>query len=294
VRRAALLLAGSALAAVACIPSDDSPTLGAAAFTIGVTGKTALAQYEPGFATTDGWRVRWDRILLGFKTMTIGKQGVPDQCQYRGRGELKNVVVDPFVGATQIFDGIQPVDCPDVGIILGPPDGATTLGPGTSPADIVELSVPSPAQAVVRATLFPPASADPPEKIYQLVLRFDDRAPTRFAGCGVLGADAVSGPGEGGVPTRGARIVAGARDQIMVKFAAEALLVLPDRLNTGAIRAELFVQADLLGNGDGIITMDELDGSDAGDNLRALFGGTIRYRIDSGACKAIAPGAPEP
>jgi hypothetical protein len=287
-RRASVFVA--ALLTAACIPADDTPDLGSVKF--------ALGSHGVEFVTADAYRVRFDRIELGFKTMTIGKEGAPDQCAYKGRGATSNAVFDPRIGITQTFNGLNPVNCPDVGVILGPPDGATTIAPGSTSADLVELATPPAAHAIVEATVTP--EANPGAPAVRIKLRFDERSATRFAGCGAR-ADS---------PTRGVQIESGQRALVSVRFAAENLL--RSAIATDAdLRVEPLLVADAFGDRDGTVTMADLDAlplaglgagpfyelsngsrqGSLGTFVRELFSFTIQFRTDSDYCLGIPPPA---
>ena len=118
--RAAFLCAWLGLGALAaCVPADEAVGLGSVQFTFKVSVQTQEGVTET--ETLDRWALRFDRVVLGFKTMTLGRIGDTDICSFRGRGARSDVVFDPRLGVVQTFNGIQPAECPDVGIIFGPP-----------------------------------------------------------------------------------------------------------------------------------------------------------------------------
>src|SRR5690606_33944916 len=111
---------------------------------------------------------------------------VADVCAYRGRGAASDVVFDPRRGLVQSFNGIQPVECPDVGVIFGPPGPATTLGEGASSSELVELATGRPAHALVDATAewATPTGGFTPTRTLAIKLRLDtERTSSRFGGC---------------------------------------------------------------------------------------------------------------
>lgn len=290
-RRAAVL--SIVACAAACVPADESLSLGSVTFTL----KASRAS-DGHFTTADvmndgtiGWNVTFDRLVLGFRTMTIGKVGDEDRCSFRGRGERSDVVFDPRVGLVQTFNGIEPADCEDVGIFLAPPGDTTDVGPGARPSDLFELAGDPPAHALVEAT------ARYHEESFRVRLRFETaRTSSRFGGCSAA--------------TRGIRVLANERQAATVTFVPENLF--RDALGFGAnLRLTPFIEADENGNGDGVATMDEIDalplarlrgfgdfyqlanGTTAGsfgDYLRALFRFTFTYR-ESGACFGNEPGS---
>lgn len=279
------------LLGAACVPADDAIRLGAVGFALGAT--TFTTNGVPSSATADGFAIRFDRIVLGFKTMTVGKVGSLDTCSYRGSAQRADVVFDPRRGIVQVFNGIQPVVCPDVGIIFGPPDGATTLGEGTPSSDLVALASGVPAHAILDATTTSPGGT-----AWAIRLRFDTATTaSRFGGC-QLG------------PVRGVTVLAGQRDDAAVLFGAENLFreYLAD--STAALRGQPFAIADR--DGDHETTMAEIDalplralGEDAyqladgsqsgsfGDYLRQLFRFTVSFRDATGACIGNDPAVPE-
>lgn len=279
------------LLGAACVPADDAIRLGATGFALGTTAFTSNG--VPASATEDGFAIRFDRIVLGFKTMTVGKVGSVDTCSYRGSAQRADVVFDPRRGLQQVFNGIQPVLCPDVGIIFGPPDGATTLGEGTPSSDLVALASGVPAHAIIDATTTSPGGTE-----WAIRLRFDTATTaSRFGGCS-----------RG--PDRGVTVLAGQRDDAAVLFGAENLFreYLAD--NTSALRGQPFAIADA--NGDHVTTMSEIDalplsalGAVAyqlvdgtqdgtfGEYLRQLFRFTVSFRDESGVCIGNDPAVPE-
>ncbi len=295
-----LVLLGLVAAALgACVPADEAVGLGSVQFTFTVSTQTREGVDPTG--TFDGWSVRFDRIVLGFKTMTVGEIGVADVCSYRGRGADADVIFDPRAGLVQTFNGIQPVTCPDVGIIFGPPDNATTPGNGVTSRELVELASGSPAHAIVEATAERERliGGSPNVTTLRILLRFDSlRTSTRFGGCREA--------------TRGVRILEGRRDEVSVRFAAEHLFrnaISP----TAKLRVDPFAESDRDGNG--IVTMAELDdlplpfvagmfgdfyqlpdgtrnGSFA-DYIRALFRFTVMFRTEDGLCVGNEPGSEE-
>jgi hypothetical protein len=236
-------------ALAACVPADEAVGLGGVEFTFTVSKRTSTGLEAS--ETIDGWSIKFDRIVLGFKTMTIGKIGVTDVCAYRGRGAESDVVFDPRVGLIdpdlpvvdrgvaliQSFNGIQPTDCPDVGVIFGSPGPTTVPGAGASVKDIVELASSPPAIAIVEATV------ERASRKHRIKLRFDaERTATRFGGC----REAM----------RGVRIQQKQRDEAFVRFAAEHLF--RDSMSSSAnLKVRPFVDSDI--DGDGVVTMDELD-----------------------------------
>ena len=295
-------LASLACAAVtlsaACVPADEAIGLGSVQFTFTASKGTleGLTEVE----TWDRWSIDFDRVVLGFKTMTIGQIGVADVCSYRGRGAVTDVVFDPRVGLVQTFNGIQPVVCPDVGIIFGAPSDTTTLGNGVGSQDLVDLASGLPAHAIVEATVTQAdRSSNRRDTTLRILLRFDSlRTATRFGGCRAA--------------ARGVRIIEGGRDQASVRFAAEHLF--RDAISpTARLRVRPFAQADREGNDDGIVTMAELDAlplsqifdastyqlpngtrsGSFGDYIRVLFRFSIMFRTDEGLCVGNEPGSEE-
>lgn len=292
----ALVACAALIATAACVPADEAGGLGSVQFSFGATEKT-----EGGISdeeTSDGWSLHFDRVVLGFKTMTIGKIGVSDICAYRGRGATSDVVFDPRIGIVQSFNGIQPAECPDVGIIFGPPGPETTLAGGATSKDLVDLATGVPAHAIVDVTAERrPVSASSAPRTLHIHLRFDStRTATRFGGCRAA--------------TRGVTIFPGERDRATVRFAAEHLFrdaISPD----AALRVDPFRLADT--DMDGVVTMADLENlslnssllfgdgyrlpnSSRGtfaDYVRVLFRFAITFRTDSGVCIGNEPGTDE-
>ncbi len=294
----AVLVLCTVLAAASCVPADEALPLGSAEFTI--TGRGSPRTLADN-VVVDHWSIHVDRFLLAFHTMTIVNLAVADQCSYRGRGAATNVVFDGTVGSVvQAFNGIMPGDCPDVGIRLGPPDDHTVPGEGATADDILSLLGGDPAHALFEATATHASEGDfnfPMAKTIKVSLRFDSaRTASSFGGC----RDAI----------RGARIRPEARDAKFVAFAAEAFF--RNAISSSAqLRFQPYVDADHLGNHDGVVTMDELDllplenagdtfyqlpnGSHAGtfgDYVRAQFMFAVKYG-DGGLCNGIEPGTEE-
>lgn len=294
--RAALLFAiGSCV--TACVPADEALQLGSVAFAFHASAAAheGVREYE---VRDYDWTLRFDRVVLGFKTMTIGKIDEPDACAYRGRGAVSDVVFDPRIGLVQTFNGLAPVGCPDVGVVFGPPGGATGLGGGATSDDIVELASGRPAHAIVEATATQSGGWSTARRdSVQIKLRFaSDRTATRFGGCRSA--------------ARGVRVPAQARERIEVWFAPETLF--REALSaTAQIHVRPFVDADAVwGNDDGVVTMDELDAiplttmagyglgyqladgtrtGSFGDYVRTLFRYTLGFRDEYGFCIGNEP-----
>jgi hypothetical protein len=271
----------------ACVPADDAAGFGSVQFAFKASPGTERS--ERVVLTDDGWLLRFDRVVLGFKTMTIDKIGSTDVCAFRGRGLASDVVFDPRVGLEQTFNGIQAADCPDVGILFGPPGSTTTLGGGATSRDLTDLLADPPAHAIVEATATPvgrfaESVAGPGVRI---LLRFDpSRTTTQFGGCRA--------------GTRGVTIVPGKRDLVSVRFAAERLFRDGTQPNA-ELRIGPFFDAD--SDEDGIVTMKELDafrlndslgGAAAvrtlGDSVRNHFRSAFTFRDEDGVCVGSPPG----
>jgi len=288
-----------ALLVGACVPADEALSLGSVQFTFTASERTVDGL--PSGQTRDQYSVTFDRVVLGFKTMTVGKIGAPDTCSYRGRGAVTDVVFDPRFGLVQTFNGIQPVDCPDVGVIFGAPENTTVPAEGTASNELVALAEGG-FHALVDATATPPPRFGRALEPYKLELRFDPiTTSTRFGGCRAA--------------TKGVRIIAGSRDSATVRFAAENLFR-ETISNSGDIRVAPFAQADAQGNNDHVVTMAELDelqlstiiagdfyqlptearavgasvsSGTFGDFVRFLFRFTLQFR-NEGLCIGNPPG----
>lgn len=254
------VLAVCAIAATAaCVPPDRALPLGSVSFSLRATVRTREGFGEGTFV--DGWTLRVDRALLSFKSMTIGKSDDPDRCSYRGRGAQSNVVFDVREGNVQTFNGILPSDCPDVGLVLGPPDDATVPGAGASVDDLVALAGSPPAHAFIDL------AATRNDERYRVVLRFDTATTSsRFGGCRAA--------------TRGVVVKPNARLEVPVAFAADTFF----RRGFGqgaALFFKPFEDADDLGDGDHVVTMQELDQLPLA-SLRTYPAGDL-YKIDGTA-----------
>jgi hypothetical protein len=298
---------------VGCVPADEGLPLGSAQFTITARGSARVFDKDTkvGDGTiardAESWTIRIDRFVVSFKTMTIVNLLNSDQCAYRGRGALSNILFDGTEGSVvQSFNGIKPGACPDVGLRLGAPDDRTVLGEGGKLEDLISLASGNPGIALVEATATlkgHPAVDEPntnpvpatSDETMHLSLRFDAvRTSTAFGGC----SDGV----------KGARIRPVARHALFVSFAAEVLF--RDRfapvIDNVELRFEPFAKADELGDGDKTITMDELDAmplSAAGSRYqlpggtqRGSFGDYVRaqfqfaVKFGNGHCNGIEPG----
>ena len=294
-RRLALLAVGTG-AMAACVPADEAIGLGSVQFLIRASVPAS------GVETTDKGSVRVDRVVLGFKTMTLGRVGTSD-CAFRGRAADRDVVFDPRFQLTQTFNGIEPAECPDVGIILGPPSAETLLGPGATSSDLVDLASGTPAHAIVEATATRIVSSlmgelDRPTfetETVRIVLRFDpETTSSRFGSCG---------DGELGL-----RVVASSRNVVPVRFSVDLFF------RTGLslehpLRVSPFFEADA--DRDGVVTLEELDGlalarapsrfdeyrlpdgsrtGSFGDYLRLLFRFAFRFGDGNGSCLGHDPG----
>lgn len=294
------LLALALLTAAACVPADGALPTGSAEFTIFTKDEELFIPAERLTRRLRNWNVHFERIRVSFKTMTIGKVGVPEQCSYRGRGARSNVIFDLSRGNIQTFNGIQPGDCPDVGIVFGLPDLATTLGEGMTVDDIGAMLAPPASHVIIEGRATPKDPDDEITRPYRFLLRFDpERTTTTFGGC------------RSEVFRRGVRILPEQRQQARVTFNPVAVLHLGIG---GSPSFEHFAIADDEGNGDGIVTLEELDRltiqrcreialgvSDAclfkerertgtfGDFVRDQLRDTMRFN-DVGPCNGNPPG----
>lgn len=297
-----LVLGGVLAGLSACVPADEALGLGSVQFTVTASNRTKAGIY-PG-ESRDGYRVDFDRVVLGFRTMTVGKVGAPDTCSYRGRGAANDAVfrpLGPSPGLVQTFNGLSPVECPDVGAIFGLPTNATVLDANATSADLVELAERG-LHAIIDATATPSDGSGP----LGIRLRFRPQTTsTRFGGCHEA--------------TRGTRILEGKRDQVTVYFAAENLFR-EAISSTVPFRIAPFAQADARGDADGVATMDEIDDlplsaipsgdfyqvpvsttannvagayPSLGDFVRFLFRFTLLYRTENGLCTGNEPGSQE-
>jgi hypothetical protein len=227
----------AALLLASCVPADHALPLGSLEFDVKGSHTTNEGLPTTFFAPFDEWTVHVKRVLLAFKTVTIGETNNPDKCSYRGRGAISDVVFDPRYGNTQIFNGLEASDCPDVGFVMQSPDGNTVPGAGATGADVVMLAEGNPAHAYVELT------AEKDAQVYEVKLRFDTlKTPSRFGGCTAA--------------EKGVRVVAEKRTTSSIEFAVDAFF--RETLDANAVlRFGPFAGADA--NHDKVITMDELD-----------------------------------
>ena len=223
---------------LACVGKDEALSLGSVSFVLDATLATEQGLGVNAFI--DDWTVKADRIAVSMKTVTIGQSNNPDACSYRGRGAVSNVVFDPRRPVSQVFNGLAPGVCPDVGLILAPPDNQTTPTEGITGDDIVDLASGNPAHALADFT------ATREDDTYRVKLRFDTlRASSHYAGCrSTRGKGASVRPDE--------------RETHRMTFTAEAFF----RQAIAAfstLRFQPFIDADELGDGDHVVTMSELD-----------------------------------
>lgn len=234
------------LAAAACVPADGALPTGSVEFTIFSKDADQFLRAERFADRSRRWSVRIDRVVASFKTVTIGEVGVPERCSYRGRGARSNVIFDMARGNIQTFNGIQPGECPDVGIVFGVPDLGTTLGAGMTIDDIAAMLVGPASHFIIEASATPaPRPSDDPTFPYRVFLRFDTaRTTSTYGGCRDT--------------KRGVRVLPEAREHSDMIFRAEALfreIISPG----GNLRFEPFATADDDGNRDRVVTMEELD-----------------------------------
>lgn len=257
------LLAIGALGLVtACLPTDVTLPMGSVAFRVGSNQQTRDGLEDD--EVVDGWKLTFDRVVVSFKQMTIGKQGDDDACSYRGRGAKQNIVFDVREEVEQVFNGIVPSDCPDVGIVLGPPDDFTTLGKGIDVNDLKRLLVPTPAHAFIEATAKRVNPVSGVTETYRVDLRFDTaRTTSRYGGC--------SGR------RRGVIVLPNAREVVDVPFNAPMLFASQKGFRP-PIHFRPFVLADSLVTPDHRVTMDELDQLP----LKAVGVGFGTYNVEAG------------
>jgi hypothetical protein len=243
----------------ACVPADGTFGLGSAQFTVNAS-RSAFIGFSTRETNFDTWRVEFDRIVLGFRTITIGKVGDDDRCSFRGRGESSDIVFDPRATLVQTFNGITPANCEDTGIFLSPPGDTTQVGPGATSADLVELAQGDPSHAIIDAT----ARRDDERLRIHIVLD-TARTSSRFGGCQARFA------------AKGVQVKANERTSSTVTFAPENMF--QDGLGfSGSLRVDAFAEADKLGNQDGVFTMEEADGV----SLARLRGLGDAYQLPNG------------
>jgi hypothetical protein len=291
------LLFPSVFVVASCVPPDDGLTYGSVAFEVGATEGTRTGvvsrDRDRSFAA-DPYTLSFERVLLSFRTMTIGRiVAGDDKCSFRGRGESSDIVFDPRFGIVQTFNGVKIGDCPDVGIALDPPGAATEVGPGASAADLVELATGSPAHALVDVV------ARSRTKELRVRFRFEiATTSSKFGAC--VGT------------TRGVSVESGTRQTVDVRFGAETLFH-PTLSSDSLALVAPFAEADT--DLDGIVTMSEIDGlpittlvaalpalpgeayrdlegrrrGTLGDWVREMFRRTFAYR-ETGGCYGNEPG----
>jgi hypothetical protein len=265
-----IALTALALAVVAsCVPADGALPTGSAEFTIFSKDEDQFIRADRFADRSRRWDLRIDRLIASFKTITIGEVGVPERCSYRGRGARGNVIFDLARGNIQTFNGIQPGDCPDVGIVFGLPDLGTTLGAGMTIDDIGAMLVSPSSHFILEASATPaPRPNDDPTLPYRIFLRFDTaRTTTTYGGCRDT--------------KRGVRILPEAREHSDMIFRAEALfreIISPG----GNLRLEPFAAADDDANGDHVITMEELDRQSLATTRRVAGVGDSSYVLPDG------------
>jgi hypothetical protein len=220
---------------VACVPADHALPLGSLEFEMKASHVTM--EGIPFTIVDEGWEIHVQRALFALKTVTIGETKVPDKCSYRGRGELSDVVFDIRYGNTQVFNGLEATDCPDVGFVFAPPSGVTVPGAGATGADLQMLADGDPAHAYIEMT------ATKNDEIYRLALRFETlRTSSRFGGCHT--------------DVKGITVKSGKRQKSTIAFTVDALFRESSEGNA-KIRFQPFITSDV--NGDHFITMQELD-----------------------------------
>lgn len=250
-------IAIASLLLAACVPADNALSLGSLEFEMKASHVTM--EGIPSNILDEPWNIRVRRALFSLKTVTIGETKVPDKCSYRGRGELSDVVFDARYGNTQVFNGLEATDCPDVGFVFTPPGGGTTVGAGATGADLVMLADGDPAHAYIEMT------ATRNEELYLVALRFDTlRTSSRFGGCHAA--------------VKGVKVLPGKRTKSTIAFTVDALF--RDATDGNAsLRFQPFRFADK--NHDHTVTMDELDAYPL-DQVNKDQNGLTSYHLQSG------------
>lgn len=241
----------------ACVPPENGLEYGSAEFVITATRETTTGTVSDDRG--DPFTINFERVLLSFDTMTIGRiVGGDDECSFRGRAERSDIVFDPRFGNAQAFNGVKGGGCPDVGIILQPPGSRTEVGAGATVDDLLMLAGGDPAHAYVEAVARNKTSS------IRVKLRFATSVTSsEFGGC--------SGR------QRGTRIVPNARTSIAVMFAAERIF--GSALSPSAPKyVSPFVAADV--NADGVVTMEELDGVRTVDAILRVPRAQYNYEVE--------------
>jgi hypothetical protein len=258
---------GLVVAAEACLPTDEAVGMGSAQFSVRTS-----SYVDEGFITSDStsdgvhWKVRFEKVRVAFETMTLQNTTTGEGVYIRGSGEPNNVVFDPNVGLLQTLNGLEPARYV-IALRLAPPTGAFGVGPGTTSADLFELA----AQEGIHTLVDVRGSHD--AEALAIRLRFDARTGTSFSL-----DERILRPNE--------------RAAVGVELGLEQLF-----FDGREHRIRPFIEADRAGNGDGIVTMAEVDalaldivrdadapftmppgtvGGSFGDYLRMRFDATIR------------------
>jgi hypothetical protein len=220
---------GVLVALEACLPTDEAVGMGSAQFTVRTSSFV-----RDGFLTSDRtddrkpWSITFERVMVGFETMTLRNTTTGEGVYVRGSAEDNYVVFDPRVGLVQTLNGLEPATYV-VALLLGPPGGAFGVGPGATSADLIDLA----AQEGILTTI--DLNATHATERLAIHLRFDARVGRSFSL-----DERILFPNE--------------RASVEIELAFEGLL-----FDGREYRLATFLEADRAGNGDGVVTMAEVD-----------------------------------
>ncbi|NOU32266.1 MAG: hypothetical protein HOO96_30540 [Polyangiaceae bacterium] len=235
----ALLAAAAGGAVYACLPADDRPPPASLTVTVSPSPKTL-----GGFDTSDGWSVRFDRVLMGF-----GGASLSDTCTAYSEANYDRIF-DLGSDAPQKVSTLYAIGECDMRFRVGVPSSDALLGERVDDADKTRMRTPGSDPYLPIGGISLEVSGTGKKAGVQKTFHFTFRPRVRFDRCGI--------EVDGGVADAGSSVSlkSGEVQQANVRIEAESLFRDSTNANLSHFRFDPFAAADT--NGDGEITLDEL------------------------------------
>jgi hypothetical protein len=248
-----------------CLPGDTRPEAGVAHTT--VTGSLATQQ---GTTTADGWTLEFDRALLAIGPIQLDDE--PPCYKYAEYSEpgYGRVIDVTQPGAQKLSDVYGRGPCP-VDLQISPPDADAVLGVEVTQADKDFMRTPGSDRYVKNDGISFHLEGSATQATRVVRFRWDIRQKLYFTKCRAT----IDGKVQ-----EGFNYVPGQTTNVDLLIEAEALFRDDRDRTTAALRFDPFAEADLRGDSNGEVTLEEL----AAISLFELRAGTGNLDADGGKC----------
>jgi hypothetical protein len=197
-----------------------------------------------GFTTADDWALHFDRVLVG-----IGHTALDPDCTNYSEARYYRVL-DLSAGSAQTLSFLYGLGTCDVAFRIAPPDADTVLGEGVTDADEVFLRTPGSDDYFSNAGVALDVIGAAVHQGMTESFHWSFRQNIRFTDCQVM----KDGQLVSGVTLR-------SNDALTYDILLETEALFRDNVDDAraSLRFAHFAAADLVfGNGDGIVTLDEV------------------------------------